>query len=153
MSLYREPGRRGRGAVAVGAVIGLTAGLAIGLAVGSGGDDEASLADSIAELQSELQPALSELELVQIEYTEAVRAGEVSAESEYQASVQHLAGARETLDSASAELEALSPDGSAAAERSLDELDRLVDDAAPSARVAVAVRRADAAIRAAARIE
>jgi hypothetical protein len=153
MSLYREPGRRsGLTFVAIAVGFALLGGLA-GFLIGSSGEEEASLGDALAEVQGEVRPALGELELVEIEYGEGVRDGEVVAESEYQASLDHAERAREVVSANAEDLRLLSPQDLAGAESALTELVGLVEDRAAPARVGAAVAGSDAAIRAAARIE
>lgn len=153
MSLYRQAGRRSTAPlVAAGIVVALLGGLA-GYLIGSSGDHgETSLEDAVARLQDEVRPALSELELVMIEYGEAVQGGRVVAETEYAASVDHVERASEALGVARDELEVISPEELGLAEAALNQLDVLIGERAPTARVNAAVARADAAIRAAARI-
>jgi len=152
MSLYREAGGRRTAALLGGLLAGLLLGTLAGYLIGSaGGDEEPSLEDAVEQLQEDVAPALSALELVSIEYSEAVRGGEVVAETEYQASLDHVQRARSALDGASADLELLSPGELATAEQSLDELSQLVEGTAPPMQVDAAVARADAAIRASAR--
>ncbi|MGH2956371.1 MAG: hypothetical protein ACRDL6_05180 [Solirubrobacterales bacterium] len=153
MSLYREAGRRGTTALLGGLLAGLLIGVLAGYLLGSaGGDEEASLEDAVEQLQEDVTPALSELELVTIEYSEAVRGGEVVAETEYAASVDHVERARSTFEDASAELRTLSPDQLASAEQALAELATLVEQRAPAGEVKATAGQADAAIRGAARI-
>ena len=153
MSLYREAGGRGAaplvGVLLAGALIG---GL-LGFLLGSSGDEEASLADALEEVQAEVRPALSELELVTIEYAESVKGGQVVAETEYRASVDHVERALSALEGAASDLEVLAPEELAMAERSLNQLAELVEAHAPAAQVNAAAAEADAAVRAAARIE
>jgi hypothetical protein len=153
MSLYREPGRRsGWTFLAVAVGFALLGGLA-GFLIGSSGEEEASLEDALEEVQGEVRPALGELELVEIEYGEAVQGGEVVAESEYQASLDHAERAREAVAANAEDLRLLSPRDLAGAEAALTELVGLVEGRAAPARVSAAVAGSDAAIRAAARIE
>jgi hypothetical protein len=148
MSLYREAGRRRTLPLLAGAVaIAVAAGL-IGFLIGDGGEEDPSLADAVESVREEVQPAFSELELVTIEYTEAVRDGRVVAETEYQAALDHADRASATIAGASGDLELLGPDRLAAAEAAMSELSELVEGPAPAADVEAAVRRAEGALRA-----
>ncbi|MGH2923495.1 MAG: hypothetical protein ACRDKH_05645 [Solirubrobacterales bacterium] len=138
------------GTLVAGLLLGLLGGYLLG---SSGGDDEASLEDALEAVQEEVTPALSALELVSIEYAEGAKGGEVVAETEYRASLDHVQRARSALDGARGDLELLSPRELAAAEQALARLAQLVEGTAPTAQVDAAVARVDAAIRAAARIE
>jgi hypothetical protein len=96
MSLYREAGRRRRrriGAATGAGLIVLAVVLAVVLAGGSGGPSEA---DRAAAARAAAQTAADGLELVGIEYPQAVRDGRVVAPTEYeaaQADVRRAAGA------------------------------------------------------------
>lgn len=147
MSLYREAGRRRTLPLLAGAVaIALLAGL-IGFLIGDGGNEEPSLADAVQSVREDTRPAISELELVTIEYGEAVRDGQVVAETEYQAARDHVDRAAESLASVSGDLELLGPDGVAEARAAMSELGTLVEQRAAAAEVDAAVRRAEDALR------
>jgi hypothetical protein len=153
MSLYREPGRRRASIlVAVAAGFAVLGGLA-GFLIGSDGEEEANLGEALEEVQGEVRPALGELELVEIEYGEGVRGGQVVAETEYRASLDHAERARAAVDANAGDLRLLSPGDLGAAESALNELVRLAEGRAETARVSAAVAASDAAIRAAARID
>jgi hypothetical protein len=153
MSLYREAGGPRIASFAVTALAAVAIGALGGYLAGAGGEEEdASLTEAVEQLQQDVRPALNELELVMIEYGEAVRGGRVVAETEYQASVDHAERARDAVEGASQELELLSPAGLERARSSLDELAGMIESQVPADRVDAAVARADAAIRAAARI-
>jgi hypothetical protein len=150
MSLYREPGRRRAAPIVTAAVaFALLGGLA-GFLIGSSGDEETSLEDALAQAQDDVRPALSELELVAIEYSEAVRDGRVVAETEYQASIDHVARSREVFEGVSEELRPVSPEEVTSTERHLEELGVAVERRAPTPQVTRLVGQTDAAIRAAA---
>ena len=153
MSLYRQVGQRGAGPlVAVALAFALIGGL-VGFLAGSAGEEEgASLEEAIEEIQDQVRPALSELELVTIEYGEAVQGGTVVAQSEYEASADHVERAREAVEAVAGDLRLLSPAELAEAERALDELSELVERRADPSQVNAAVERSDATIEAAARL-
>ena len=149
MSLYREAGGRRSGTlVAVAAVAALLGGL-VGLLIGSSGDEDASLEESVSAVREDVQPALSALELVQIEYTEAVSQGKVVAETEYQAAQDQVEAAQRTLDEAGEDLELLAPDDLDQAQQALSRLESAVQELAPAEQVAMFADEAAAAIRAA----
>jgi len=146
MSVYRDPaGRRGR-TVAVVAVVAALLGVAGGYALARATDDDPSLADQVAELRERVEPALSALELVTIEYPQAVRGGEVVAETEYEAVESQLASAAATLDSAAADLSVISPREVESAEQSIADVEGLVGDLADPADVERAALEAREAV-------
>lgn len=100
MSLYRQAGGARRRATAMAGLVVLLVGGAAGFAIGRGTADEPSLKEQIEGLRKDVQPALGALELVGIEYPEAVEDGEVVAESEYQAALSQAQTAVSTLEEA-----------------------------------------------------
>lgn len=122
MSLYREPRGRRIWPLALTAIIAAAIGLAIGLLV-SADEEEPSLAAAIENLRAELAPALSALELVTIEYPQAVQRGEVVAETELEAARSQAERAHSTVLANEPDLAALDP---ASAQRVRDELDELL---------------------------
>lgn len=127
MSVYRDPaGRRSRllvGAAIVAALIGAIAGFVLARAT----DDDPTLADQVAEVRGGLMSAISALELVTIEYREAVRDGEVVEQTEYEAAQSQAASAAATLDSAAEDLSLIAPEQARAAEQGIAELEQLID--------------------------
>jgi hypothetical protein len=152
MSLYRQARGRRIWPIALTGVVAGLAGLGAGLAI-SGGEEPASLDEAMGALQEDVRPALSALELVRIEYPEAVRGGEVVRETELQAALSQAEAARSTLRSAEADLAILAP---ATAARATELVDRLVEQiqeqSDPRAVVQLSVR-AEAAIAGAARVD
>ena len=73
-------------AAAAGAVVGLLAGLAL-----AGGDDGTSAEQALRDTQAQLRQAAGLLEIVPVEYGEAVRGGEVVRAPEYR-------GARDAVE-------------------------------------------------------
>lgn len=145
MSLYREA-RQGRrwvlAALGVGLVVGLLAGFACGRA---SSDSSPSLERAIADLRSRSGTASDALELLSIEYPQAVRDGRVVAATEYSAVERDLATARSTIADIRLELELLAPtDAESVAER-LEGLAALVRRRAAAATV---IREAQAATEA-----
>jgi hypothetical protein len=144
MSLYREAGRRSAWPLALAAALGIAIGVALGTLIG--GSDDGSLSDEVSELRADLRPAAGALELVRIEYSEAVRGGEVVAATEFDASRSHAERARVLVDENSEDLAALSPTGAEEASVAIDRLLRLIDSHAPAARVNAAARQAERAL-------
>jgi hypothetical protein len=152
MSLYRQPGRASApmlAAVGVGTlVLGLAAGFGLGRATAP--DEHPSVREAVSALRADVRPALSGLGLVRIEYPQAVRAGEVTAPTEYaaaKADVQRVSGA---VAPRLGDLRTLSPREAAAFEQALaqlraavsarqdpDEVVRLSEDAEAALRRAV----------------
>ena len=150
MSLYREAGGGGPGRLLVAGVVGLVIGVSAGLLLASGGDDEPSVEDAVAAVQDGVSPAVSELELVSIEYREAVRNGEVVADTEYEAALSHVERAQQSL--ADSDADVLAPAEAAEAEACLEGLLGELESRSESAAVDETVRSCEAAIRRAARL-
>ena len=121
--------------------------------IGRASENEPSLAQQLAELQERLRPALNALELVTIEYPQAVRNGRVVAETEYGAAASQAEIAAETVSDARDELEAMSPAETARLERALEDVQELIADRAEPAEVERAAASAERALGAAAGIE
>lgn len=152
MSLYREVGRSRR-AIALAAAVALAIGLAAGFATGRGTAPEPSLAERVDELGESVQPALNALELVGIEYPQAVDArGEVIAETEIAAAEAQARSAAATLESARPELETLDPAAYDRAIGTVELLERRIEAREPPQRILAAADEAAAATRRAAGI-
>ena len=152
MSVYREPARRRARAAAVAALIGVLSGALVGYIVGRETVDEPTLDERVGELQDRVRPALNALELVGIEYSEAVRGGRVVAETEYLAAQAQAERVAATLDDNREELDLISARETAAAERSLEELERRIADRVDSGAVRRTADASAAALAAAARL-
>jgi hypothetical protein len=126
MSLYRELGRVRPAKLALTAAVGLLVGGVIGFALGGTASEEPSLRESMQKLQADLRPALGALELVTIEYPEAVRDGRVVAKTEYAAARSQLGTASEAIAASEEELEVLDSEGARALDASLGRLHELV---------------------------
>jgi hypothetical protein len=107
---------------------------------------EPTLADRIQDVQDDVRPALNALELVPIHY-------DSDNAVTRQAASDQLAAARDDLDAAGDDLAALDPQGAAQVTASLDELQRLLQESAPAARVAAAVRAVERRVRQSARLD
>lgn len=153
MSLYREVGRSPR-AIALAAIAALLFGLLGGFALGRGTASEPSLAEQVEAVGEEVRPALNALELVGIEYPQAVvgSGAEASAETELQGAVAQAESARDTLASAS-DLAALDPEGYRGALAATERVGELIDDRAAAPIVTSRAEEAAALIREAARLE
>jgi hypothetical protein len=148
MSVYRQA-RPGRPALVIAIAIAfLLAGVVGGALLFDGSDDDrASLRDAVDELRDDMRPAVESLDVLAIEYGQAVRGGRVVAPTEYEGAKGHLERARVAFDRARDDLVLLAPAETAVLERRLDELEQLVDRRAPAARVEAKARETAAAIR------
>lgn len=144
MSLYREVGAARR-SIAAGALVALVAGLAVGFGIGRGTAPEPALSEQLAEARASIRPALSGLELVSIEYPEAVRGTEIVAETEYEAARAQASTAVD-LVSRAGELEAVDPEGHAAALAATGEVADAVEAVEEPRAVEEAVARASDAV-------
>lgn len=151
MSLYREVRRRSWRLVAVAGLLGLGAGFAIGLAIGGGGG-QPPLRSVLSDLQRETSPALDGLQLVAIEYPQAVEGGKVVAPTEFEAARRDLARVRRSYVSVSPDLAVLDPEAIRRAGSSLSRLNALVEGRGPPRRVKAVAETAISALRRAARI-
>jgi multidrug resistance efflux pump len=145
MSLYREVGSRRRwlaAAALAGAAIGLLAGWGIARTT----ESEPSLADALARTQSRIAPAVDGLELLSIEYPQAVRAGQVVAATEYAAARADLRRTRDAVERARDELALLDSSAGSLPGR-LESLARLVEARAPAAEVTETARSLRADLR------
>lgn len=152
MSLYREARPRRWWPVGLAAVLGAAAGLVVALVLAAS-DDEPDLAEAVEALREDVRPAIGALELVEIEYTEAVRRGNVVAESEYEAARSSLEQARASFEAARADLELLDPAATEQAAAMLARLDELIGRRAYPPLVENLVGAARAEIARAARLE
>jgi hypothetical protein len=150
MSLYRQPGRTAARTLAAIAVVAALAGGAIGYALGSGGDDggDASLADAVAALRSDMAPVRNGLELVPTEYRQGVNDGRVVSEPEYGAAKAAAQRAREVLLSHERDLLALAPERAATLHATIESLAAAVDQRESAADVETLARRASSQLTA-----
>jgi uncharacterized membrane-anchored protein YhcB (DUF1043 family) len=140
MSLYREPGRRGRATwlvVVAALVVGVVAGLVLGRATAS----SPSLADQVGEVQEHARTVVDGFELVRTHYPRDRGAARGQARR-----------AQEEFADARSDLAALDPAAAAAAAAAVAEAARTTNRDASPAAVDAAARRAVAAVRAAARL-
>jgi hypothetical protein len=113
---------------------------------------EPALEDAVATLQREVRGATDALELVTIEYEQAVVNGAVTAETEYDAARADADRAREIFTSHREELALLSPDEVAAAETALQQLGEQIEALADPDEVTATAEEAMQALRSAARL-
>ena len=104
MSLYREAGQNARQGLIAGA-IALVIGLGAGYLIGHSNTEDPSLADSIDSLRSDLTPISNGLELLGGEYPQAVKNGEIVAQTEYDGSVSNVQRIADTLAANRTDLE------------------------------------------------
>jgi hypothetical protein len=152
MSLYREVGRGRPWVVATAVVVALAIGFGVGFATGRSTAPEPTFEDAVAALQSEIRAATDALELVTIEYEQAVANGAVTAESEYDAARADAARAQEIFTSHREELTLLSPDETAATEATLQALAEQIEAVADPNEVTATAEEAMQALRGAARL-
>jgi hypothetical protein len=150
MSLYRQAGGTSRRVAIAATVVALLIGGAAGFAIGRGSVDEPSLSEQVDGVRESLQPARTALELVTIEYPEAVNGGEIVAETEYAAAQSQAQTAASTLEAAEEDLRAISPDSYEAAVEAVDEVSARIEAVDDPAAVEAAVRAAHDAVDAAA---
>ena len=142
MSLYRVASRRSRLFWLLVPAIALVVGLVVGLLVGRATAPEPSLSDVLADEASHIAEARMALDVLTIEYPQAV-----SSPTEYcgaQADVRH---AQDAL-AAAGDLEALDPSGYRRATALVAEVAALVAHKAPPAEVEARVRSAEEALAA-----
>jgi hypothetical protein len=145
VSLYRQAGAS-RTRLAVVAVLAAVAGVAGGFAIGRASAPEPTLEELVSDARDDARPALSSLELVGIEYGQAVKpSGGVNSATEYQAAVDHVAAAVSAIDDATA-LETVDPQAVEAARERLAELEAAVEEEAPPGEIADLVTAARAAV-------
>lgn len=136
--------------VAIG--LAFAAGFVGGFLAGRAGGSRPSLASALEHLQRELRPAGDALELVPIEYRQAVRGGQIVAPTEYAAAKEDLDRAQDAFASARADLAALAPEEAGRAAAELGQLAALLERRAAPGTVATQARRAERTISAAARL-
>jgi hypothetical protein len=151
MSLYRQVGGSRALAATLAGAIGLAVGAIAGLLIASS-DGDSSLRAEVVGLQDEVRPALSALELVPIEYRQAVRRGRVVSVTEYEASRAQVGRAREVLAERKDDFAVLGASDAAAADTAVESLARLVTRRASPAEVERAAAAAARAVELAARL-
>jgi hypothetical protein len=134
MSLYREVGS-GLRRFAILAAVALVVGVLAGFWLGRTTKSEPSLADKLADTRDRYAKVPDALELLRIEYPQAVRGSQVVARTEYAAAQADVERARGAFDDVADDLRTLAPQRVGLAERQLDALARLVAKPAPPEQV------------------
>ena len=143
MSLYREAGRaRRRRRIAIGAGV-LVVVIAVVVVLLAGGGGPPSHADRVKSAQAAASEALDGVEIVTVEYPQAVRGGRVVAATEFAGAKADVQRARQQLDQRRADFEAVDP---AAYRRAQDALGALAATVARRADITKAVAAARAAL-------
>ncbi len=123
MAIYRPPKPRWRAAVVAG-LLGLVIGGIIGFAVG---DEEPDPVEGARALRVDLARATGPLEVVAIEYEEAVPDGEVVAEPEYQGALAAFRSSRGRFEDVREALAVFDPSRTEEIAAAYDELQRLME--------------------------
>jgi hypothetical protein len=139
MSLYREVRRPTRWVAAALALV-LVVGLGAGWAAGRATAPEPSLADALAKTRNQVSEVLAGLDLVGIEYSQGT--------VEPAAALAAAERARESFSGVEDDLAALDAAATEQVESLLAELERLIADRAPEARVQSAAEQAADELRA-----
>jgi hypothetical protein len=145
MSLYRVASRRGRlGGLLLPAVV-LVVGLLVGFLIGRASSSEPSLADALDAPVAHVADARNALDVLTIEYPQAVSGGEVKEPTEYDAALSDARRAQDALGEAD-DLGELDPEAYQRATELLTAVADLVAQKAAPAAVALRVRAADRAL-------
>ena len=144
MSLYRQPGRYGRGTVIGAAALAFAVGALIAFFIGRSTAPDPSLRDQIAQLRDDLQPARQGLEILPAEYAQAVRGGAASTPGEIAGVVATVKRIDAVLAEHRAELRLLAPAVAGRLAPDVAAVQRAVDAKAAPAEVERAVARAKA---------
>jgi hypothetical protein len=127
MAIYRPSRPRGR-ALALTAVLSLVVGGLVGWAMGNAREPDPI--EAVRSIRSSLSGVSGALEVVAIEYAEAVDGDEVVAEAEYEGARAAAERARSLFGEIRAPLELLVPDSTDEIDASLDGLVDAVDSTA-----------------------
>jgi hypothetical protein len=143
VSLYREAGRaRRRRRIAIGAGV-LIVVIVVIVVLLAGGGGPPSHADRVKSAQAAASEALDGVEIVTVEYPQAVRGGRVVAATEFAGAKADVQRARQQLEQQRADFEAVDP---AAYRRAEDALGTLATKVARRADITKAVSAARAAL-------
>jgi hypothetical protein len=145
MSLYRVASRRRRPLALLVPAAVLLVGLLAGFVLGRMTAPDPTVEEALSEPTAKVAEARTALDVLTIEYPQAVSNRAVRAATEYegaQAGVRHAQDALKAAD----ELRALDPEGYRRAEALLAEIARLVERKVAPAEVESRVRQADAAL-------
>jgi hypothetical protein len=131
---------------------GLLAALLVGLLVGGasgallGRASAPSLAERVSELRQETAAVLTRLEVLDIEYPQAVRDGTIVGHTEYDGSLARVENARNAFADLAGDLRVVDPRAHTEATTALDQLARDVNTRADPDRVAADLRQVRAAL-------
>ena len=144
MSLYREAGRaRRRRRIAIGVAVAAIALVVLIVVLATSGGPP-SHADRVKSAKSAASEALDGLEVLTVEYGQAVRGGRVVAATEFAAAKADVQRAQQSLADHRADFEAADPAAYGRAEQALGALAATV---ARRADIAAAVRTARASLQ------
>lgn len=136
MSLYREPGRERRRrrliAAAAAAALGAVVALVVLLAA-SGGPPSAS--ERAAAGRDAADQILQRLDLLELEYGQAIGRGAKAAPTEFAGATGHIAAARKELATRTADLRAIDPARYATVRAALARISAAVDARVPLGRL------------------
>lgn len=126
MAIYRPQRPRYKlvlGAALVGLVVGLVTGLLLGR-------DEPDPVEAVREIRVTLTQASSSLEIVEIEYAEALDDGSGEGDPEYEGALDALARSRAHWRRARPAIDLLAPEDAATIDSRYDELRQAMEDEA-----------------------
>jgi hypothetical protein len=152
MSLYRSPGRRSWGLVALALVVGLVIGGVAGYLGGQAGEESPSLGKGLEQAQETIRPAVDGISLISVEYPIGVRDGTVVVPEQLQGAKDQLARVKESFADAQADLVVIDPDGTAKVAADLDRLGAKLEALAPVEEVDALVTRIESELRGVARL-
>jgi hypothetical protein len=145
MSLYRQAGRARRNRrIAIGAAAAVVAIAVLVIVLASSGGGPPSHAERVASARSAAGEALDGIELLTVEYGQAVKGGRVVAPTEFGAAKADVQRARQSLADHDADFEAVDP---AAFRRATDALGALAATVARRADITAAVRNARSSLQ------
>jgi hypothetical protein len=142
MSLYRVASRRRRPLALLVPAAVLLVGLLAGFVFGRMSAPDPTVEEALSEPAARVAEARTALDVLTIEYPQAVSNGAVRAATEYEGAQTDVRRAQDALRAA-AELQALDPEGYRQADELLADIGRLVEQKAAPAAVEVQVRRAN----------
>lgn len=126
MAIYRPSKPRYR-LVLIAAAIGLLVGIVTGLVLGN---DEPDPVESVREISVTLTEASSVLEIVEIEYEEALEDGTGEGDAEYEGALDALARSRTSWTEVRPAVELLAPETASEVDALYGDLDQAMTDEA-----------------------
>lgn len=143
MSFYPQRGRS-RATIVAAAVGALLVGLVVGALTGRA--TAPSLSDRVGEVRDEAAAIGVRLAVLETEYPQAVRAGEVVGSVEYAGAKARVEAAGNALENLAPRLRVVDPRGLAQARSGLAQLRRAMDARASEAAVSALIRRVRGAL-------